>query len=441
MTQNINTLLQAPNATASGVKATSVKATTPAKTLNENAENPSSNDFKAFLKSQMQHKDNRANSTRPSEAMNANRASEQKLSQRDVKAQKLGAEKSVKNEAQVHAHANEKQAVRAGVAALDQALSEDDLISQTLPVALGVEAIEVDDNQLDTTQLTQLTSAVAPDEGAELNGFSQTPILNPMQVVSPQAEAIKLDVSQADLGQALDPSAGRNARANAPAMELPDQAAVTLNATTETLLRTESKGNSLSPGAFLQAMREVDMQTSQMEKAILQTTHPIQGMPAMEASVKGFAITPTAMSAIQTSFGQTGWHQEVQQKVVWMATGGLEAATLNLNPPELGPLKVVIQVHNQKADALFISDNADVRLALKDSMEQLREAMRGSAITLGETDVNASGQQHFQQHAEKQAQFNAISERATKGDVHLTTTEPQGQAKVRAHDGLVNTFA
>ena len=428
MAQTINTLLQAPF----------VKATTTAKTTNENAENASSNDFKAFLKSQMQLK-GRANATRPYEAMNPSQASDHKLSHPDFKGQKLAAEKSVTKEA--HAHANDKHAQLANVASLDNTLSKEDVISQTLPVALGIEAIEIDKNQIDTLQLTEVTTLIVPYEATKLNDFSQTPILIPTQLFSQQVDELQFDKSKAGLMKVLDTSAGHSAHANAPATDITENIDVTLNATNDTALRLETKVSTLSPGAFLQTMREVDMQTYQMEKAILQTTNPIQGMSVMDGTVKGFAMLPTSISDIQTPFGQTGWNQEVQQKVVWMATGGLESAILNLNPPELGPLKVVIQVHNQKADALFISDNADVRLALKDSMEYLREAMLGSTITLGQTDVNASGQQHFQQHAEKQAQFKAITERMTKADVNLTGTEPKLQAKVRGHDGLVNTFA
>ncbi|MGB2831923.1 MAG: flagellar hook-length control protein FliK, partial [Methylotenera sp.] len=59
--------------------------------------------------------------------------------------------------------------------------------------------------------------------------------------------------------------------------------------------------------------------------------------------------------------GKTGWDQAISQRVVWMVSAGEQSATLTLNPPDLGPLQVVVSVHNGQADTRFTSDNAEVR--------------------------------------------------------------------------------
>ena len=64
---------------------------------------------------------------------------------------------------------------------------------------------------------------------------------------------------------------------------------------------------------------------------------------------------------IQAYPGKTGWNEAISQKIVWMVGASEQSATLTLNPKDLGPLQVVIQVNNEKADATFISENPEVR--------------------------------------------------------------------------------
>lgn len=142
---------------------------------------------------------------------------------------------------------------------------------------------------------------------------------------------------------------------------------------------------------------------------------------------------------IQAYPGRTGWDQAISQKIVWMVGAAEQSATLSLNPPELGPLQVVINVQNDKADTTFISNNAEVRQALQDGMANLREKMAESGIQLGQANVNSGGrpQQEFQssdlsRHASKQAMNSAD-----------LSTPPSVQAAkiVRFNNGLVDTFA
>jgi len=137
--------------------------------------------------------------------------------------------------------------------------------------------------------------------------------------------------------------------------------------------------------------------------------------------------------------GKTGWDQAISQKVVWMVGAGQQSASLTLNPPDLGPLKVVISVHNDQADTTFISDNDEVRKALESGMSNLRDKMSESGIQLGQANVSTSqqSQQEFQQAAQGRVFDSAKNQTQTK------TVENDSHAKVsvRVSDGLVDTFA
>ncbi len=136
--------------------------------------------------------------------------------------------------------------------------------------------------------------------------------------------------------------------------------------------------------------------------------------------------------------GRTGWNQEVSQKVVWMVGAGEQSATLTLNPPDLGPLQVVISVNNNQADAAFFSDNPEVRQALEDGLEHLRESMQSSGLQLGQANVNSGqqSQQGFQELAQKQFANNLKSQQGM-----MDTELPSIGITVRESQGLVDTFA
>lgn len=93
---------------------------------------------------------------------------------------------------------------------------------------------------------------------------------------------------------------------------------------------------------------------------------------------------------IESRFGTTAWGSEVSQKIVWMMRGAEHSATLTLNPPNLGPLQVVVHVQNNIARASFFSNNSEVRLALVEGVPTLREMMLRSGIELGQTQVRES---------------------------------------------------
>ena len=132
----------------------------------------------------------------------------------------------------------------------------------------------------------------------------------------------------------------------------------------------------------------------------------------------------------------------MSQKVVWMVGAMEQSATLTLNPPDLGPLQVVIQVHNDQADAAFMSDNPDVRQALQDSLGTLRSMMNSSGIQLGDASISASGpgQEQLQQQFQ-QSQRQAAADGRAQADSARQTRLETPLARQGSGSGLVDTFA
>ncbi len=118
---------------------------------------------------------------------------------------------------------------------------------------------------------------------------------------------------------------------------------------------------------------------------------------AMERAV---AMTPVAADSvgkaastqslrIDTPLGQNGWHDEMGQKLTWMAGAGRQQAELVLTPPQLGRVEVSLTINGDQATAIFTSPYAAVREALENSMDRLRGVLADAGVTLGQTQVGS----------------------------------------------------
>jgi flagellar hook-length control protein FliK len=116
-----------------------------------------------------------------------------------------------------------------------------------------------------------------------------------------------------------------------------------------------------------------------------------------------------------------------------------QSATLTLNPPDLGPLQIVIHVHNNRADTTFLSDRQEVRQALADGMSNLRDMMKEAGISLGDTNINQRNhpEQGFQQAGKSQNTMNP----PTNAPIPESAAWNVPLANARASKGLVDTFA
>lgn len=157
-----------------------------------------------------------------------------------------------------------------------------------------------------------------------------------------------------------------------------------------------------------------------------------------QASVATAApLPPGASTTLAPSVGTTAWSQALGDKIVWMAAGAQQTATLTLNPPNLGPLQIVINLTNDQATANFFTAQPEVRQALETAFPRLREMMSDAGIQLGQASVSAETPG---QHAapERQAQQSALpfTGMAETADLPaaLGLTRESGR-------GLVDTFA
>jgi flagellar hook-length control protein FliK len=115
------------------------------------------------------------------------------------------------------------------------------------------------------------------------------------------------------------------------------------------------------------------------------TMQPVQqaGLHALQQQVAN------TVEKLTPRVGTPAWDQALGQKVVWMVAGEQQSASLTLNPPDLGPLQVVLNVSNSQANATFIAAQPEVRQALEAALPKLREMLGEAGIQLGQASVNS----------------------------------------------------
>lgn len=171
-----------------------------------------------------------------------------------------------------------------------------------------------------------------------------------------------------------------------------------------------------------------------------------------ESLANATAIQPAPQAALQAAqpvvahlqdkltpaVGTPAWDQALGQKVVWMVAGEHQSASLTLNPPDLGPLQVVLNVSHSTATATFSAAQPEVRQALEAALPKLREMLGDAGIQLGQASVNsgaANQQGTADRHTAHGGQRTSHADNASEAPVRIGRVQPAASGR-----GLVDTF-
>jgi flagellar hook-length control protein FliK len=108
------------------------------------------------------------------------------------------------------------------------------------------------------------------------------------------------------------------------------------------------------------------------------------------APVAGYA--PEARTSVATPVGQPGFGQELSERVLVLAHGGVQTAHISLEPAGLGPVGVSIQIHGHAASLAFTAAHEATRDALQAALPRLREMFAASGMQLADASVGGQAQ-------------------------------------------------
>src|SRR5690348_5064065 len=162
---------------------------------------------------------------------------------------------------------------------------------------------------------------------------------------------------------------------------------------------------------------------------------------APQTTIHATAPAMVSTATLQTPVGSTPWQNELGQQLIRFSQRGDHQIELHLHPKELGPLQISLHVNDQVAQAHFFATHAQVRDAVQQAIPQLREALAGQGIALGEAMV---GQQ--QQQRQDSGSFAGSSSSspsfggATEVD-SITSARPVASVLPRVGAGGVDLYA
>ncbi|MXN74198.1 flagellar hook-length control protein FliK [Burkholderia sp. 4701] len=210
-----------------------------------------------------------------------------------------------------------------------------------------------------------------------------------------------------------------------------------------------------STQAGLAANADAAAHVAQALAATKGTADPAQAALAAAAAAQSNApvapATPGVAAAnanvLAPHVGTADWTDALSQKVVFLSNAHQQSAELTLNPPDLGPLQVVLRVADNHAHALFVSQHAQVRDAVEAALPKLRDAMEAGGLGLGSATVSDGGfAQQQQQNAQQSFAGGQSARRGNGAPSSGDATADVAQSAVSSgatasRTGLVDTFA
>lgn len=130
------------------------------------------------------------------------------------------------------------------------------------------------------------------------------------------------------------------------------------------------------------------------------------------------AATPKTANALPVNqpiaMHQSGWTEEVVNRVMYLSSANLKAADIQLQPAELGRLDIrVNMVPDQQTQVTFMSAHPGVREALDGQVHRLRDMFAQQGM--GQVDVNVSDQSRGSQNQGQNQQAQSGRSHASGG--------------------------
>lgn len=272
-----------------------------------------------------------------------------------------------------------------------------------LPTGSAAEAATATAQALDPAAL--LGAAVATAAQATTTGVGTGATATPAKAGEQQTtdDGLAQLLGQVPLAQGDAAKAATNANNLAatqlqgllPADGTPAQAAD--QAASAALAATLDKGD----GQDAAAPSKTDAFADKLTALSQALSSPAQTARPVTATVPGQPLSPQAGN----------FSEAVVDKVMWMSSQNLKTADIQMEPAQLGKLEVRIDMTRDQTQVTFASPHADVREALDNGSQRLRELFAQQGMNLA--NVNVSDQSSGQ--AWQQSQQGAQNENSRRG--------------------------
>lgn len=307
----------------------------------------------------------------------------------------------------------------------NQAQSAADFISSTLFVARESSALR---QQAQASSLTagHLAETSSKDNAKPLpllnaenqNNTKPLPLLN---TDHQKSGAVRMNLAIDDLNQNNGLAQKNKDQANRATL-FAEQ--LSLKQTTVPLTQTTA-----TPEFSLQNLTQSALQVSSLPAAPLAASHSLQ----ITTPVQQTAQWGADFSRVMVQLGQQGAQNP-----------GLQTAEIRLDPPELGPLRIVLSVTESVANAMIFAAHAQTRLTVEQALPQLQQQLAQAGLSLGEANVSDQGfsaqsEQHADKNPNKPATFSLTGSNQSDDNSGLLASATDTQ-RVDSN-AIIDTFA
>lgn len=214
---------------------------------------------------------------------------------------------------------------------------------------------------------------------------------------------------------------------------------------TQSLPHMQGLVNQLSPAAGVsQAPNGHATQglLTALDKMPETTAQKMEGVSPFSALVNGAteaADDTQPLMRLDRPLTHVRWAQDLGERVQWMVNRSMNGAEIRLNPPQLGPIEVRIQMQQEQANVAFTAQHANVRDAIEAAIPRLREMLGQQSLNLVNVDIS----QHS--FADQRHQGRTGSESSTRlsdrGLVDAELMDAPMDTPLPVYNGLINTYA
>jgi flagellar hook-length control protein FliK len=283
-------------------------------------------------------------------------------------------------------------------------------------------------NELGTSILASINMGKSMDKASTAKGSATE---TSRVTVAPGSEQVSLSGTDTSQASATSPAlAGKIT-----------QAAVDNSPVTPTVVNTVT-------AALANAQRSNEQAGSTADKFEVKAADSLPQADASTVTTASAASAPStsapapaaASASLQTPVSNPQWTKDLGQQLVNFHLKGEQNVQLHLNPTNLGPMSITLNVNDQlQATAHFSSHSSQVRSALEQGIGQLREAMAQQGISLGEASVGEQRQQGFSQSGSGQQKSSDMNKLP---NLKLVSAEvPAAITSQASAPGQISTYA
>lgn len=163
--------------------------------------------------------------------------------------------------------------------------------------------------------------------------------------------------------------------------------------------------------------------------------------PPLNSSPLDTTASAPAQTTLTETFGRPDWGQGLGRQMLWMVNQNMRSAEMRLNPANLGPVEVRIEMDDeQQVSVAFNSRHAAVRDALELAIPRLREMFESNGMNLSNTDISdqSFAEQHNSAFGDGGMQRHGFAaNRLTADDLHSVIPETPRYA---VNDAMIDCY-